>query len=69
MTLDDFVNKIEAIINDADHYDVKHDREKLRIIWEQVRNGAAFDLAKMQQQRDDAIKQLHKRYLRDSFPK
>jgi hypothetical protein len=44
------------------------DRHKqMRTIWEQVREGAAHELATMQQQRDAALCQLHKKYLHNHY--
>jgi hypothetical protein len=40
-------------------------REQLKVIYDEVRNSCAHELAEALEQRDQAMIKLHKRYLRE----
>ena len=60
MTFEQFTNNIERLATTSNPMP----REQLKTIYNAVRNGAAYQLAVLQEQRDDALKKLHSKYVK-----
>lgn len=67
MNLNEFIDAVDNLVREwatePDELGQIMPRDQLSAIWEQVRNGAAFDLARMQRERDEALRQLHSFYI------
>jgi hypothetical protein len=69
MNLDNFIHKVSELVRDwntdAETRRVTGDipRGQLEAIYNAVRNGAAFDLATMQRERDEALAKMHAIYI------
>lgn len=66
MSFEQFVGSIERMVlkwQPEDPQAGATHRLALRAIYDEVRNSTAFQLATMQQQRDDAMATLHKHYV------
>jgi hypothetical protein len=66
MKFEAFIQAVDGLVRDW-----KHDKlpsgiipsDQLKVIYNSVREGAVFELAEMQRQRDEAMAQLHRRIL------
>ena len=70
MTFPEFVNAVDNLVREwnTDEGSGRFvPRDALQAIWESTREQAVYDLAEMTRQRDEAMKQLHRRYLEEGI--